>query len=126
MGFKVLIVDDSAVMRSLIRKTLEATGLPLESVQEAADGAAGLDAAIQEHFDLAIIDLNMPVMNGEEMIDRLREDPSRGRTAVLVVSTERGQPRLDRLGQKVDGFVHKPFTAEILAEKIGAVMQEAG
>ena len=84
----VLIVDDSAVMRAMIRRTLEIAGLPLGTVHEAGDGLQGLDL-IREHWvDLALVDVNMPVMNGEDFLMAVRKDPLTRDLAVAVVSTE--------------------------------------
>jgi two-component system, chemotaxis family, chemotaxis protein CheY len=71
----ILIVDDSAVMRSMIRKTIELSGLPLGEIHQAADGREGLTALETNWIDLVIADINMPVMNGEEMIERMQAVP---------------------------------------------------
>jgi two-component system chemotaxis response regulator CheY len=123
MGLRVLVVDDSAVMRQLIRKTLLLTGLPVDEVVEAGNGESGLTELWSSPFDLALVDINMPVMDGEEMIDRMRGDPELREIPVLVVSTERGESRLARLTPKVEGFVHKPFTPERLGEQISVMVE---
>lgn len=123
MGLRVLVVDDSAVMRQLICRTLHLTGLPIERVTQACDGEAALIALGAEAFDLALVDINMPVMDGEELIDRMREDARLRDLPVLVVSTESGETRLSRLTPKVDGFVHKPFTPERLGDQISLMVE---
>ncbi len=123
MGLNVLVVDDSAVMRQLICRTLRLTGLALERVEQAPDGEAALGALGRSSFDLALVDINMPVMDGEELIDRMRADPKLREIPVLVVSTESGQTRLARLTPKVEGFVHKPFTPELLCEQISLMVE---
>lgn len=123
MGLKVLVVDDSAVMRQLIRRTLVLTGLPVEHVEEACDGAVALGALESSPFDLALVDINMPVMDGEELIDRMRCDHRFKDIPVLVVSTESGETRLARLNPKVEGFVHKPFTPEALGDQITLMVE---
>jgi len=75
MAINILIVDDSSVMRAMILKTMHMSGLPLGETYQAANGQEGLDALEQHWIDLAIVDINMPVMNGEEMIDRMQENP---------------------------------------------------
>ncbi len=124
MALRVLVVDDSAVMRRLILRTLELTGLQLGHVEEAGNGAVALEALESDPFDLALVDINMPVMDGEELIDRMRADHRHEDVPVLVVSTERGETRLARLTPKVEGFVHKPFTPELLGEQIRLMVEE--
>ncbi len=123
MGLRVLVVDDSAVMRQLIRRTLVLTGLSLEHVEEACDGAVAWGALGRSRYDLALVDINMPVMDGEELIDRIRCDSRVKDLPVLVVSTESGETRLARLTPKVEGFVHKPFTPEALGEQIRMMVE---
>ena len=69
MSLNVLVVDDSAVMRAMIIKTLRLSGLPLGEVHEAANGQEGLGTLDEHWIDLVLVDINMPVMNGEEMIE---------------------------------------------------------
>ena len=71
MAVNVLVVDDSGVMRSMIIKAIRLSGLQLGEVHQAANGREGLEALHQHWIDLVIADINMPVMNGEEMIDRM-------------------------------------------------------
>lgn len=123
MGLKVLIVDDSAVMRHLIARALRMTGLQIDFVGEAGDGVAALIALNDAPFDLALVDINMPGMDGEELINRMRRDARYRDTPVLVVSTESGETRLARLAPKVNGFVHKPFTPEQLYHQISLMVE---
>ena len=97
MAVNVLIVDDSAVMRAMILKTLQMSGLPLGEIHQAGNGQEGLDALDQHWIDLALVDINMPVMNGEEMIDRMRENPDTKDIRVVVISTEGSETRIKRL-----------------------------
>ena len=118
MGLNVLVVDDSAVMRKMIIKVLRLCGLPLGEILEAGDGAEGLGVLDAQPVDLALVDINMPVMDGEEMIRRLREDPDKSALAVIVVSTEGSQARVHLLQEKGAAFVHKPFRPEDLKKTI--------
>jgi two-component system chemotaxis response regulator CheY len=118
MALNVLIVDDSAVMRAMIRRTLEIGGLPVASVLEAANGREALDL-LQDHWiDLALLDVNMPVMNGEAFLTAVRHDPLTRDLAVVVVSTESSDTRIRRLQDAGASFVHKPFTPEELRDVI--------
>jgi two-component system chemotaxis response regulator CheY len=78
-----------------------------------------------------LVDINMPIMDGEEMIDRIRQNPATADLPVIIVSTEGSEIRKERLMQKGAGFVHKPFTPETLRFAIlktlgGLNEQEAG
>ncbi len=118
MSFNILIVDDSSVMRAMIARTLALSGLPIGEVHQAGDGAAGL-AMIREHWiDLALVDLNMPVLGGEDMIDRLRQDPDGTRLPIIVVSSDASTVRHERLAAKGIGFVQKPFAPEQLRDLV--------
>jgi len=121
MALNVLIVDDSGVMRSMIIKTLKMTGLPLGEVHQAGNGQEGLEAVEAHWIDLAIVDINMPVMNGEEMIDALKANPETARLPVVVISTEGSETRIQRLREKGVEFIHKPFTPEIIRDTIQLV-----
>jgi len=118
MPFNILIVDDSSVMRSMIMKTLRLSGVPLGEVHQAADGAEALEVLKEHWIDLALVDINMPVMNGEELIEKVRQRLETQDLNVVVVSTEGSMTRIDRLKKLGAGFVHKPFTPETLREAI--------
>ncbi|MHB1073164.1 MAG: response regulator [Gemmatimonadaceae bacterium] len=117
-GHHVLVVDDSAVMRTMVSRTLRLSGLPIAAIHEASNGQMGLAALWTTPVDLALVDLNMPVMSGEEMIVALRGDPATAALPVIVVSTESSDLRIQRLATQRVTFVHKPFTPEQLRDVI--------
>lgn len=121
MALNVLVVDDSSVTRAMIIKTLKIAGLPLGEIYQAANGQEGLDVLDKNWVDIALVDINMPVMNGEEMIRRLRETPEWENLPVVVVSTEGSQTRIERLQQRGAKFVHKPFAPETIREIIAEI-----
>jgi len=112
MSLNVLVVDDSAIIRKMIIKTLGLSGLPVGEVHEASNGQEGLDTLETQWVDLVFADLNMPVMDGEAMIDQLRTTDTWSDLAVIVVSTEGSETRINRLKEKGVEFIHKPFTPE--------------
>lgn len=118
MSVNVLVVDDSAVMRSMIAKTIKLSGLKLGEIHQAANGQEGLEALNQHWIDLVIADINMPVMNGEEMIDKMLEHPEFKDIPIVVVSTEGSQTRVKRLQNKGTRFIHKPFTPEVIRDTV--------
>jgi two-component system chemotaxis response regulator CheY len=118
MSLNVMIVDDSAVMRSMVFKTLRLSGLPVKEIHQASNGQEAL-ALFEKHWiDLALVDLNMPVMSGEELIDRVKADPARQNLPIIAVSTKGSQTRIDSLRAKGVAFVQKPFTPEKLRQVI--------
>src|SRR5437879_2822699 len=118
MALNILVVDDSAVMRSIVIKTLQLSGLTLGELYQATNGEEGLKVLGEHWVDLALVDINMPVMDGEEMIDRVRQNPETADLAIIVVSTESSETRIEALREKGAGFIHKPFTPEALQQTI--------
>jgi two-component system chemotaxis response regulator CheY len=118
VALNVLVVDDSAVMRRMIIKTLRLCGIPLGEIHEAGNGKEGMEVLDRSWVDLILVDINMPVMNGEEMITKLREKPELRDIAVIVVSTDGSATRIEMMHKKGAGFVHKPFTPELLRDTI--------
>ena len=118
MAFNVLVVDDSAVMRAMVVRTLKMSGVPIASIHEAGHGEEGLRKLQEEWIDLLLLDVNMPVMNGEEMLRRIREDERTRDLAVIIVSTEGSETRLAALQALGAAIVRKPFPPETLRETI--------
>ncbi|MGD9332039.1 MAG: response regulator [Desulfobacterales bacterium] len=121
MSLNILVVDDSSVMRAMIIKTIRMSGLDLGDVFQAGNGQEGLAAARGNWIDLVVADINMPVMNGEEMIDQMKADPELADLPTIVISTEGSATRIQRLESKGVKFVHKPFTPEIIRDSIQAL-----
>jgi two-component system chemotaxis response regulator CheY len=112
------VVDDSAVMRQMVVRTLRMSGLPLGTVFEAGNGEEGLFVLQDQWVDLLLLDINMPVMNGEEMLRRLRATPETASLPVIVVSTEGSETRLAALHELGAAVVRKPFAPETLRDTI--------
>lgn len=113
---RALIVDDSRFVRGFLRELLENRGI---ECQEAGDGQAGLERMHAGFsFDLALIDWNMPVMDGLEMLKKLRTDGFAD-TKVMMVTTEAGNDFIIRaLDAGADEYLMKPFDDEALGEKL--------
>ena len=84
---RILVVEDSLTARAFYRSTLENAGF---AVEEAANGLEGLERALLDHYDLAIVDINMPKMDGYAMTRELRRNPDLSRLPVMMVTTESG------------------------------------
>ncbi|MBI3206327.1 MAG: response regulator [Myxococcales bacterium] len=122
MALNVLVVDDSAVMRKMIVRALHLSGLPVAKVFEAGTGKAGLVSALEQPVDLALLDINMPEMNGMALLTELRNHPKTAALPIVMVSTEGSEQRIEMIRNSGAGFVRKPFTPEALvAAVVGAV-----
>ncbi|GAB4220316.1 MAG: response regulator [Acidobacteriota bacterium] len=122
MPLNILVVDDSATMRKMIIRTLNLSGLPVGEIHEAGNGKQGLMMLAMHNIDLALVDINMPEMNGEEMIDRVKSNPNLKDLPVVVVSTEGSTTRIaSLLARNGVGYVHKPFTPEHLSHVVHEV-----
>jgi two-component system chemotaxis response regulator CheY len=118
MVLNVIVVDDSAMMRLVIGRALRMLGLPIGRIDEAGDGVAALAVLRARPFDLAIIDINMPHMNGLELIDAIAADEQLAHVPVVVVSTEASKQQLAAIQGGGIRFVRKPFDPERLLEAI--------
>jgi len=118
MALNVLIVDDSAVMRSMVLKALKMSAVPLGEIREASNGQEGLEALSEYWIDLVIVGINMPVMTGEEMIERVRAVPEYIDLPVIVVSTEGSHTRIEKLVEQGVKFIHKPFSPELIGAAV--------
>jgi two-component system chemotaxis response regulator CheY len=118
MALNVLVVDDSAVMRAIVIKTLHLSGVALGQIYEAKDGEEALRVLDENWVDLALIDINMPVLDGMDLIDKVRRNPETADLSIIVVSTESSETRIENVQRKGVAFVHKPFTPETLRQAI--------
>ena len=124
MSFNVLIVDDSRLMRAVIKKTILMSGFKLDQCLVAGNGREALDVLAKVWVNVIISDINMPEMNGLEFLEELKKDSLLKAIPVIVISTEGSEKRIQNafdLGAK--GFIKKPFLPEeikkVLYEVIG-------
>jgi two-component system chemotaxis response regulator CheY len=123
MSFNILIVDDSRTIRSVIRKTLLIAGVPTGELYEASNGLEGLQIMKDNWVDLCFADINMPVMNGIEMIEQMVEDQILEKLPVVIVSTEGSKTRIEELFRKgVRAYLRKPITPEIIRNVVKEVL----
>lgn len=118
MAINVLLVDDSAVMRAMLRRILDMTGVPLGRVFEAANGEGALAALKTEPVDLLMLDISMPVMRGDQMLELLRRDAELAHMPVIVISSERSGERIAQVQRLGAHYISKPFLPEQLREII--------
>ncbi|MFT7679000.1 MAG: two-component system chemotaxis response regulator CheY [Planctomycetota bacterium] len=123
MGWKVLIVDDSGVMRKMITRALRQTGIEFSEHHEAGNGVEALEVLKEHTVDLILCDWNMPEMDG---ITFLKEARKTYTTPVMMLSTEGTSDKVsEAMAAGAQAYVTKPFTPEKLKERITVVMGNA-
>jgi two-component system chemotaxis response regulator CheY len=124
MGYNILIVDDSNIVRRVMKKTFGMTEIPVERFLEAENGQVGLDLLGANQVDLILLDINMPVVNGVEFVERLKGSPN-ANIPIIVVSTEGSGERIRALEEAgVREYLRKPVSPESLVASINAVLGE--
>lgn len=123
MPYNVLIVDDSPATRSFIRRAMRLSGMPIDQYLEASNGEEALAVMHTERVDAVLTDLNMPVMDGEEFVRRLRDDASISSVPVIIVSTDATAHRVDTmLSLGACGYLQKPFGPEQIRNEVERVL----
>ncbi len=126
MDLNVLIVDDSAAIRKILVRVLSQTDLPIKQVHEASDGSEALKIVAANDVSLILSDINMPNVDGLELLTQLRDSPKWKDLSVVMITTEGSQAKVMeavQLGAK--GYVRKPFTADQIKEKVLACLKPA-
>ncbi|HHN65882.1 MAG TPA: response regulator [Nitrospirae bacterium] len=122
-NIKILIVEDSQSTRSMIRSIIEDMGEEY-TVYEAENGYEALKILPTEDFNIVVTDINMPDINGLELINFLRTTPRYKDTPVIIVSTERTEKDIQRgLALGAEAYITKPFKPEEIQETINRVLQ---
>lgn len=121
---RVLIVDDSSVMRKIVERSLRQAGLELGEVVEAANGVEALAAVRSGAFDLILSDINMPAMDGIEFLRQLPTVESAKGTPVVMVTTEGSESRVvEALSIGAKGYIRKPFTPDQVKERVSPLLE---
>jgi two-component system chemotaxis response regulator CheY len=122
---KFLIVDDFSTMRRIVRGLLKEIGY--NNAEEAEDGAAALNMLKAAKFDFVVSDINMPNMNGFELLAAIKADAGLKHLPVLMVTAEARKEDIVRAAQDgAAGYIVKPFTKATLEEKVQKIMQKIG
>lgn len=123
MPLDVLIVDDSAAIRKILHRVLVQAEVPLGKVFEASDGMEALAKLKIEKVGLILSDINMPNMDGIELLSRLKADDEFKAVPIVMVTTEGSQAKvMQALQLGAVGYVRKPFTAEQIKEKLAGII----
>jgi two-component system chemotaxis response regulator CheY len=116
---KVLIVDDSSVMRKIVERSLRQAGIEIAEVAEASNGAEALAEVQKAAFDLILSDINMPAMDGLEFLRNLSNVESAKGIPVVMITTEGSEARVvEALSVGAKGYLRKPFTPEQVKERV--------
>jgi two-component system, chemotaxis family, chemotaxis protein CheY len=120
---KFLIVDDFSTMRRIVRNLLKEIGY--NNADEAEDGVAALAKLRGAHFDFVVSDINMPNMNGFQLLAQIRADQQLKALPVLMVTAEAKKENILAAAQAgASGYIVKPFTKATLEEKVLKIVQK--
>lgn len=123
---RVLIVDDSSVMRKIVERSLRQAGLQMTDVQEASNGAEALAILAKSPVELILCDINMPVMDGLDFVRRLKGVPNAQGVPVVMITTEGGESHVvQALSAGARGYIRKPFTPDQVKEHVLPLVEGA-
>jgi len=114
MAKTILVVDDSGTVRQQVSMALKQAGF---AIVEAADGEEALAALEANRIDMVVCDVNMPVLNGLEMVEKVKQRPEHKALPILMLTTE-GQPSMIKRAKQAGavGWIVKPFDATQLVQ----------
>ncbi len=126
MKLHILVVDDSAAIRKILKRVLSQTDLPIEEVHEASDGVEALKILKSDGVNLVLSDVNMPNMDGLELLMSVRANAQWKKVPVIMITTEGSQAKVFEAVQLgANGYVRKPFTAEQIKDKVLSCLKTA-
>lgn len=124
MAYNILIVDDSATIRAVIKRTIGMAGVPTKQLFEAANGKLALEVLKNNPIDIVFADLNMPEMGGVELTAQIRASAAWNKMPIVIVSSESMEKRIEALqAQGINGYIHKPFAPEQIRNVIEQVLK---
>lgn len=123
MANNILIVDDSVIIRKMVARNLAMADIELGEVHFAENGQEALEKLDQHWIDVVLADINMPVMNGLELIAEMNRRELTASIPVVIISTERSRERIAALKEMgVKAYINKPFTPEEFATVIKGLL----
>jgi len=126
MEADILVVDDSAAIRKILQRVLRQTGMAIRTIYEAGDGQEALAVLKTQKPSLVLTDINMPNMDGLQLLAAIKGAPEWRGLPVVMITTEGGETKVGeavRLGAA--GYVRKPFTADQIKEKLAGILEMA-
>lgn len=125
LKMKIMVVDDFSTMRRIVKNILKQLGY--ENIEEAEDGVQALSKLKTGGFGFMVSDWNMPNMEGIELLRKVRADPVLKDLPVLMVTAEAEKEKVvEAIKAGVNNYVVKPFTAEVLKEKMDKIFEKLG
>jgi len=123
MAFNVLVVDDSSSIRAIIKKIIRLSGFNVGEFWDASDGLAALSVLKEQWVDIVLTDINMPNMNGMELIAQMKKDDQMAGIPVVVVSTEGSEKKMkEAMAMGALGYVKKPFVPEDIKRTLNEIL----
>jgi two-component system chemotaxis response regulator CheY len=123
MSLDVLIVDDSAAIRKILNRVLRQTDVPIGQVFEAGDGLEALESMKKQTVGLILSDINMPNMDGLQLLSELKASDAWKHIPVVMITTEGSQNKvMEAVHLGASGYVRKPFTADQIKEKLTGII----
>jgi len=118
-------VDDSETIRAAMEKVFSMAKLPMDEVLHAANGVQALDILKERWVDMVLADINMPVMNGLDLVKAMKSNPQWSDIPIAIVSTEGSRTRIDELHRAgISGYLRKPCRPEELRDLLHQVLGE--
>ncbi len=119
---RILIVDDSSMMRTMIKRVVVLSQVPVDDILEAGNGAEALEILETRDVNLLLTDINMPVMTGVELLRELADDDRWNGLTRVVISTDGSPMRREEVaGLDVRCYLEKPFTPEVMRDVLSEV-----
>ena len=126
MGFSVLIVDDSSTIRKIISRNLRQSGLGIGEIHEASNGQEALGVLASRLVEVVLTDINMPVMDGIQLLCAIRQHAIWASIPVIMITTEAGADAVvDAVSKGATGYIKKPFTPAEIHGQIAPILKSA-
>jgi two-component system chemotaxis response regulator CheY len=126
MESDVLVVDDSAAIRKILQRVLRQTGMSIGTIYEAGDGQDALELLKAHTVALVLSDINMPKMDGLQLLGAIKNSAEWRHIPVVMITTEGGETKVaEAVKLGAAGYVRKPFTADQIKEKLAGILELA-
>jgi two-component system, chemotaxis family, chemotaxis protein CheY len=127
MSYSILIVDDSAVIRAVVRRSIKMSGIEVGQVHEAENGLKALEVLVSQWIDIVFADLNMPGMGGVELVDKMAGDDLLLSIPVVIVTAEQNPQVIEQLKKRgIRAYLKKPFRPEGFRNVVLDVLGDPG
>ncbi len=124
MACNILVVDDSAIVRTVIQRAIQLSGVAVGEIHQAANGQEALDKLATTDIHVIFADINMPVMDGVEMVEQMNQRGLVQDIPVVIVSTDRSEVRMQQLKARgVRDYLNKPFTPEAIRDILNTCLK---